>query len=703
MIASGRTKVRHWASIALALVAMTGLATPRAQAAGLLVADGGFGGVLEIKEHAATVTINNGIAVTEIEQTFVNTENRTVEALYILPVPKGASVANFSMWINGTEMIGEVVEKERAREIYNSYKQQARPRDPGLLEQVDYKTFEMRIFPILANAEQRIRLSYYQELDVDHNWASYTYPLATVARKDLDQRTTGRFAMSLRVKSEVPIEQMSSPSHGEAFVFTRHNEFFQEATLELTGGDLSRDLVVDYKLARPVTGLDVITSRPDGEDGYFLLTLTAGEELAKLDQGMDYVFVLDVSGSMAIDGKLGLSTQSIAAFIEALSPEDRVEVLTFNMQPTTLFRELRKADDAAKAEARAFLDSQRARGGTVLSPAITLAYQYGNADRPMNVVVFSDGMTEQSERTELLNLIRQRPAHARVFTIGVGNEVDRPLLQQVAKDAGGLAAFVSRGADFERQAQAFRRKLQHPVATNLQIEVAGLETYDVEPRVLPNLYHGAPVRVYGRYKSGGEAKVTLRGDVLGKQVQKTVALTLPKGDGGNPEIERMWAFHRIQNLLAEADRSGSRSNVVDEIVRLGEGYSIMSEYTSFIVLENDGEYRRWRIERRNESRIARDRGRREALNQQLVQLRQQSAQALGPVDGDGQPKVVTADPAQRQASGDPATARPESRGADIDFGLPGGGALDPYTAALAIALTGLILLPGRARRRLLRC
>jgi Ca-activated chloride channel family protein len=117
-----------------------------ARAAGLLIADGGLGGVLEVDEHTVRVTINNGIAVTEVTQVFRNNENRQVEALYLFPVPKGASVANFSMWINGKEMLGEVVEKQRAREIYNSYKQVRR--DPGLLEQVDYKNFEMRIFPI---------------------------------------------------------------------------------------------------------------------------------------------------------------------------------------------------------------------------------------------------------------------------------------------------------------------------------------------------------------------------------------------------------------------------------------------------------------------------------------------------------------------------------------------------------------------------
>jgi len=103
------------------------------------------------------VTINNGIAVTRVTQVFHNTEKRQVEALYTFPVPKGASVANFSMWINGKEMVGEVLEKQRAREIYNSYKQVRR--DPGLLEQVDYRTFEMRIFPIGPEADQKVQIT----------------------------------------------------------------------------------------------------------------------------------------------------------------------------------------------------------------------------------------------------------------------------------------------------------------------------------------------------------------------------------------------------------------------------------------------------------------------------------------------------------------------------------------------------------------
>src|SRR5882672_7688162 len=196
--------------VCAALVAGASCWPGAASAAGLLIADGGFGGVLEIKEHDVQVTINNGVAVTKVTQLFHNTEKRQVEALYTFPVPKGASVANFSMWINGKEMVGEVLEKKRAREIYESYKQSRR--DPGLLEQTDFKTFEMRIFPIAPDADQRVQISYYQELDVDHDWATYVYPLATSSRKELTSRTSGKFAFGLEAKSAIPIATMESPS-----------------------------------------------------------------------------------------------------------------------------------------------------------------------------------------------------------------------------------------------------------------------------------------------------------------------------------------------------------------------------------------------------------------------------------------------------------------------------------------------------------
>jgi Ca-activated chloride channel homolog len=701
-------RAAEWTLCSLAVGILLLATSTSVNAAGMLIADGGQGGVLKIEEQDVRVTINNGIAVTDVTQVFRNTENRQVEALYLFPVPKGASVANFSMWIGGKEMIGEVLEKKRAREIYDSYKRVRR--DPGLLEQVDYKNFEMRIFPIGPQAEQKVQITYYQQLDYDHDWATYVYPLATAPRPGIDTRTEGRFALDLRVKSEVPIVEMESPSHGDEFVMVNHTDSFFQASLETKEGDLNRDVVLAYQVKRPMTGIDVITSNTTNDDGYFMLTLTAGEELAADNLGMDFVFVLDVSGSMAHGGKLAMSRESIGAFIDELGPEDRFEVITFNVTPTKLFGELRDVDDAVQDEAAKFLRTQQGRGGTILKSAMGLAYQYGEPDRPLNVVILSDGMTEQGERQELLSQIASRPANAKVFCIGVGNEVNRPLLSQMAEDAGGLAAFLSQGDNFGRQAKAFRRKLMRPAASNVKIDLAGVEVFDQEPKQLPNLYHGMPVRMYGRYRGEGNVDVNVQAEINGAPIDQVVQVQFPRADAANPEIERMWAWQKVDRLLKDADRAGSRSSVVDEIVRLGETYSIVTEYTSFLVLENDSEYQRWNIERKNLLRTGRDRKQQQLVRNRLEALREKALADLGPKQEDPEPTTVKPpslpNPVDQVATRNaPAPASPRSSSRDLDFtprprgpSFGGGGAFDPITGAIALGLAGLGAAASRRRR-----
>lgn len=712
-----RTCLVAGCSFSLAATALFAADPPaRPAPGGLLIADGGFGGVLEIMSHDVRVTINNGIAVTRVDQVFHNTEGRTVEALYTFPVPKNASVANFSMWIGGKEMIGEVVEKQRAREIYDSYKRVNR--DPGLLEQVDYSTFEMRIFPIAADAEQRVRVEYYQELDVDDDWCSYTYPLATTTRPGIDSQVKGRFSLTLEAKSRVPMRSMQSTSHPDEFIVAAHADRYHEASMELSGGDLSRDVVLSWQLQRARTGLDFLASKQGLEDGFLQVTLTAGKELEENDVGMDYVFVSDVSGSMANSGKLGLSQNQVRAFIDALGSKDRFELLSFNVQSATLFGDLVTVDDSSREAAAKFLAGQRARGGTRLRPALEAAFRYLDEDRPLNVVILSDGMTEQNENRELLGLIRSRPAGARMFCIGVGNEVNRPLLRQVAESTGGLAAFLSRGDDFERQAAAFRRKLTRPAIADVMVSVDGVAVHDFEPQQIPSLYHGSPVRMYARYRGSGKATVKLTGTIEGAPFAEVYDIELPDNEASNPEIERMWAWHRVQALLDQEREEGETGRHVPEIVRLCEGFSIPSEYASFLVLENDQEYQRWKIERRNATRLARDRQAQQQLRQRLDRLRGEAERLVGPQPESKRDRVADTggvptnsnDPSSRPARRTPINRNPGNRNPQPQSrrtqrsqprfgdhgGSSGGGAFDPLTGALLLGGLGAA---GLARRR----
>jgi Ca-activated chloride channel family protein len=264
-----------------------------------------------------------------------------------------------------------------------------------------------------------------------------------------------------------------------------------------------------------------------------------------------------------------------------------------------------------------------------------------------------------------------------------------------------MAAFLSQGDDFERQAQAFRRKLMHPVATNLTITFEGDRVYDVEPRELPNLYHGMPVRMYGRYRGDGPITATISAGIQGRSSTRTVEVDLPRKDAGNPEIERTWAWHRVQRLLAEADRVGDRRDVIDEIVRLGEGFSIVTEYTSFLVLENDAEYRRWKIERKNALRLERDRTQQRQLREELAELRRMDASTERPAEPEPAARPAarpTPTTSSAPSAPSPTQGSRTSPSWDIDFGGGGGGAIDPISGAIGLALFGSVLAMRRGRR-----
>jgi Ca-activated chloride channel family protein len=219
-----------------------------------------------------------------------------------------------------------------------------------------------------------------------------------------------------------------------------------------------------------------------------------------------------------------------------------------------------------------------------------------------------------------------------------------------------------------------------------------------------------PLRMYGRYRTAGPATVRVQAEINGAALDQTVDVALPALDESNPEIERMWAWQKIDRLLKEADQAGSRSGAINEIVRLGEGYSIVTEYTSFLVLENDAEYQRWKIGRKNVLRLARDRKQQQVLQTELARVRERALADLGPdaVDANrqaaGQSPVTTAVPNASRPATQPVSAPIQSseRNLDLQRAVPsgggGGGAFDPISGAIVLALAGVGAAAQRRRK-----
>jgi hypothetical protein len=242
----------------------------------------------------------------------------------------------------------------------------------------------------------------------------------------------------------------------------------------------------------------------------------------------------------------------------------------------------------------------------------------------------------------------------------------------------------------------------------VKIDFAGLDVYDLEPKQLPNLYHGMPVRLYGRYRGDGAVDVRVQAEINGSPIDQSVEAAFPANEPGNPELQRMWAWHRVDGLQKGADRSGSRSAVIDEIIRLGETYSIVTEYTSFIVLENDAEYARWKIDRKNLLRTTRDRKQQQIVQAGLDAIRDKAMADLGPQAAErnlaSNDRASSSGPVANRAPGQ-APSSPQSRNLDFSSGERnsgrggGGGAFDPITGAITLALAGMGAAAARRRRR----
>jgi Ca-activated chloride channel family protein len=569
---------------------------------GTLIPTGG-GAPLEIDSQEVLVRINNGIAVTTVTQVFRNNRANALEAVYSFPIPNEASVSNFSMWINGKEVVGEVLEKKQARQIYESIT--AQRRDPGLLEQVSYKLFEVRVFPVPANGTQKIQIAYYQPVEYDTGFGQYVYPLEAKTKEF--SRVRGTFKLDVDLVSGLPLKAVTSPSHQDQLAVKETAKGRWRASIETPRGALDRDFVLTFEHERETTGLTLVPFRDRG-DGYFMMLLTAGHDQDKLVDPVNYTFLLDVSGSMGDEHKLEQAVRMIEQLVGGLEARDHFNILTFNIAASAMF-----PDGSAPAtpenvkKAESFLRGLRPKGGTDLVPALEAAGQQQRKDMSNVLILLSDGNATDAEEHGRFRRLLDREGRVRIFSIGIGNEVNRPLLNTLAQATGGYSDFVSSADEVDRKTKHLAAKILHPVAENLVLKVEGVKVSDVVPARLPNFFRGQQLAVYGRYRGDGKATVTMTGTLGSKPVTVSTEVEFPKTERDNPEVRRMWAWKRCDELMQENRSRGETPTRIDQIVELGKEYSIVTPYTSFLVLENDQQYRQFGIEQRNARQIQDDR------------------------------------------------------------------------------------------------
>jgi Ca-activated chloride channel family protein len=538
-----------------------------------------------VKYHRVTVTIDDQIAKTHVDQAFTNDTSRSLEGIYLFPVPEGAQVRDFAIYEGGKAIHAELLDKEKAVSIYEDIVR--RQRDPGLLEYVGRDTIRARVFPIPPHSEKRITIDYAQLITREGDLCRYGYPLST---ERFSARPLEEVTITVRITSRTPIHNVYCPSHEVSL----RQSGDHEATVSYEASQLKpfTDFELLYALTGDDVGLTLLTYKEKGERGYWMLLASPKVPPKKEIVPKDVVFVLDRTGSMAGE-KIQQARAALQFCLDSLEPRDRFDLVAFNETPDSVGDQLMPATPANVRRAKEFVGDMSARGGTNIDTALQESLRlFAAGDRPRYLIFLTDGLPTVGETN--VDVIRKHATarnegRVRLFTFGVGYDVNAHFLDQLSEENRGLSEYVRPHEDLEAKVSRFYSKIASPVLTDLVLNTSGPKVADIYPNGdLPDLFAGSQAVIVGTYRAPGRATFTLSGKQAaagGPRAERfAVTAELPAHSTRYDFLPVLWASRRIGYLLDEV-RLHYNKELVDEIVSLSKEFGIMTEYTAFLAVE----------------------------------------------------------------------------------------------------------------------
>ena len=540
---------------------------------------------LHLVSQQIHVQIADQAAKTKVEQVFHNDYDRQLEGHYLFPVPKGAQVTDFVLYINGKPQHAEVLERDKARQIYEDIV--SRMKDPGLLEYIDQELFRVRIFPIPAHGDQKVEIEYAQMLKMDHGAAEYVFPL-DISKTSQPQPTQIKFDFTM--ESSIPIKTIYSPTH--KLKIDSKSDKKVAGALEIAPDATDRDITLVYTVSEKEIGLSVVPFRPNpSEPGYFAIFISPQIQMQEKEiQPKAVTFVIDTSGSMSGE-KIEQAKKSLIYCLNSLRPQDSFNIIRFSSDVENLQSDLKPVTPDAIASAVSWVKTLQARGGTDIDGALQEALKATAPRNSTHTIVFlTDGMPTIGETQPgniLRNLEQRNSSQLRVFTFGLGFDVNAKLIDQIAEQTRATSQYVRPDEDIEVAVSAFFDKVASPVLTNLDLKINGVKVKDLFPRQMPDLFLGSQLIVFGRYEEPSSATVLLTGDLAGKKQTFEYSANFPKQANDYAFIEPLWAHRKVGYLLEQIRENGEQKEVVDEVIQLAKKYSIATPYTSLLVTEDE--------------------------------------------------------------------------------------------------------------------
>jgi len=554
---------------------------------------------LHLESQHAKVHISGALAAVELQQTFRNTANRQVEGTYLFPLPPGAAISDFAMTINGKRTEAEILDKDKARQIYHDIVR--RRRDPAILEFTDRDVVQAHIFPVNANGKVDIEMRYSQPLRAENDSFRFNLPLHLPLGGAAEKAS-----VQIDIQSQQGIRAVYSPTHqvevkqsgkqatvsGEWTAGSDTKSTLDKSTF--TDG-ANRDFTLYYTSSSQRVGMNLVTVPGQDEDGYFMMMLAPDPDLAPAEiAAKDVVFVFDTSGSMS-GKKMEQARHALSSLLENLNPDDRFNIITFSSDVKLWKSRLVNASKSNLAAARHWINDIKAIGGTNIDEALqqSLDMMDANNSHPQQVIFLTDGQPTVGETniTRILQHVSDKngeTSKTRLFVFGVGYDVNTVLLDSLAQENRGSADYVLPEENIETKVGALYAKIAFPVFTNPVLDWGDASVFDVYPTHLPDIFRGSQTIVFGRYKRGTRLNPQLRGTVNGRSVQI-------RGEGafnGNEQelryLPRLWAMRKVGYLMDASRRSGKPvdGEVREEIIALSKKYGIVTPLTAGLITED---------------------------------------------------------------------------------------------------------------------
>lgn len=560
---------------------------------------------LPLKSTDVDVEISGVIADVTVNQTYVNTGESVIEAIYVFPASTRAAVYKMVMKVGDRVIVAKIEEKDKARKRYENAKKEGKT--ASLLEEKRPNVFKMNVANIVPGATVEVKMSYTELLVPSDKIYEFVYPTVVgpryVSKGEMAETTTETWTgnpylkegekpistlnIDVNLNTGLPIQDIRCETHKNKIDYQAKSSALISMD-EPDGGN--RDFVMQYRLAgdQIETGV-LLYDNPDGEK-FFLAMMQPPERVQPEDiPAREYVFIVDVSGSMS-GFPLDISKKLMKSLLSGLRGKDLFNIVFFAGGSEIYKKQSLPATNENIEDAIRFTDSQYGGGGTELLCALKSAMELNERDDyARSFVILTDGFVSVEDET--FDYIRNNLGNANFFSFGIGRGVNRHLIEGMAHVGYGEAFVAMDNGEAVKQAGKFEKYISQPVLTGIDYNFEGFDAYDVLPEYIPDLFAERPIIISGKYRGEPHGVLKVTGTSGKSEISKT--LNIKADDQENKALKYLWAREKIRLLgdYASLDsynygNSDKKEALKREIIQLGLKYNLLTQYTSFIAVDS---------------------------------------------------------------------------------------------------------------------